>query len=80
MAVQLTMEGNLRARTRSVAPTGEKHRTTFGQLNDFILLYLRSVICGNFYFTNELCRVDDTLVSLIWQNVRKEKLFPFKPQ
>lgn len=28
MAVQLTMEGNLRARTRNVAPTGEKQSTT----------------------------------------------------
>lgn len=28
MLVQLTMAGNLRARTRSVDPTGEKHSTT----------------------------------------------------
>jgi len=28
MAVQLTSAGNLRARVRSVKPTGEKHSTT----------------------------------------------------
>lgn len=32
MAVQLTMAGNLLARTRRVEPTGEKQRTTWGRI------------------------------------------------
>lgn len=31
MAVQLTMAGNLLARTRRVEPTGEKHRITWNR-------------------------------------------------